>query len=132
MGRSKPAPAGPGWAVLVPVYGAGFATAFGAHAIAANLGAYATGRHSSLWELGLLLGLYDLAEVVLKPVFGSLVDRVGPRPVMLGGLIAFAAASAAFALAGSAHWLGLARLGRAARQRRSPPQRGLRSPGSAV
>lgn len=105
------APAGPGWAVLAPVYGAGFVTAFGAHAVAANLGSYATGRHSSLWELGLLLGVYDLAEVVLKPVFGSVVDRVGPRPVMLGGLVAFALASAAFSLAGSPHWLGVARLG---------------------
>lgn len=102
---------GPGWAVLAPVYGAGFVTAFGAHAVAANLGGYATGHHSSLWELGLLLGVYDLAEVVLKPVFGSVVDRVGPRPVMLGGLIAFAVASAAFAFAGSPHWLGAARLG---------------------
>lgn len=106
-----PATAGPGWSVLAPVYGAGFVTAFGAHAVAANLGAYATGHHSSLWELGLLLGVYDLAEVVLKPVFGSVVDRLGPRPVMLAGLIAFALASAAFALAGSPHWLGAARLG---------------------
>ena len=30
--------------------------------------------------LGLLLALYDGAEVVLKPVFGSLADRVGARP----------------------------------------------------
>ncbi len=111
--HSPPAAPGsaPGWAVLAPVYGAGFVTAFGAHAVAANLGAYATGHHSSLWELGLLLGVYDLAEVVLKPVFGSVVDRVGSRPVMLGGLVAFALASAAFAVAGSPHWLGLARLG---------------------
>ncbi len=107
---SGPAEAGPGLAVLAPVYGAGFVTAFGAHAVAANLGAYATGHHSSLWELGLLLGVYDLAEVVLKPVFGSVVDRVGARPVMLAGLVAFALASAAFALAGSPHWLGVARL----------------------
>lgn len=109
--RSGPTSPGPGWTVLAPVYGAGFVTAFGAHAVAANLGAYATGRHSSLWELGVLLGVYDLAEVVLKPVFGSVVDRVGSKPVMLAGLVAFALASAAFALAGSPHWLGVARLG---------------------
>lgn len=101
---------GPGLAVLAPVYGAGFVTAFGAHAVAANLGAYATGHHSSLWELGLLLGVYDAAEVVLKPVFGAVVDRRGAKPVMLAGLVAFAVASAAFALAGQAHWLGVARL----------------------
>ena len=100
----------PGLAVLAPVYGAGFVTAFGGHAVAANLGAYATGHHSSLWELGLLLGVYDAAEVVLKPVFGAVVDRRGAKPVMVAGLVAFAVASAAFALAGRPHWLGLARL----------------------
>ena len=93
-----------------PIYGAGFVTAFGAHAVAANLGVYAVRHHSSLWELGLLLGVYDGAEVVLKPVFGSLVDRRGATPVMVGGLIAFSVASAAFVLAGRPHWLGLARL----------------------
>lgn len=97
-------------AVLGPVYGAGFVTAFGAHAVAANLGAYATGHRSSLWELGLLLGVYDAAEVVLKPVFGAVVDRRGPKPVMVAGLVVFALASAAFALAGRPHWLGAARL----------------------
>lgn len=101
---------GPGFGLLAPLYGAGFVTAFGAHAVAANLGAYATGHRSSLWELGLLLGVYDGAEVVLKPVFGAVVDRRGAKPVMLGGLAAFAVASAAFAVAGSPHWLGVARL----------------------
>ena len=57
---------------FLPVYGAGFVTAFGAHAVAANLGAYALGRHGSLLQLGLILGVYDAAEVVLKPVFGSI------------------------------------------------------------
>lgn len=99
-----------GAAVLAPVYGAGFVTAFGAHAVAANLGAYATGHRTSLWELGLLLGVYDGAEVVLKPVFGAVVDRHGAKPVMLAGLVAFALASGAFAVAGRPNWLGLARL----------------------
>jgi len=101
---------GPKRGALVPVYGAGFVTAFGAHAVAANLAVYATSRHSSLWELGLLLGVYDAAEVALKPVFGAVVDRRGAKPVMVGGLVAFALASGAFALAGQAHWLGAARL----------------------
>ncbi len=28
--------------------------------------------------------MYDGAEVLRKPVFGSLSDRIGPRPVLLG------------------------------------------------
>ena len=107
-----PAEAGPvaaGRLQLAPVYAAGFVTAFGAHAVAANLGRYALGGHDSLWELGLLLGIYDAAEVVLKPVFGALADRKGARPVMAGGLAVFAAASAAFVAGGDPHLLGAAR-----------------------
>ncbi len=81
---------------VVPVYAAGFVTAFGAHAVAANLGRYALGHHGSLWELGLLLGIYDGAEVVLKPVFGALADRTGAKPVMIGGLVLFAAAAGGY------------------------------------
>ena len=95
---------------VVPVYAAGFVTAFGAHAVAANLGRYALGHHGSLWELGLLLGIYDGAEVVLKPVFGALADRTGAKPVMIGGLMLFAAASAAFVIGGDPHLLAAARL----------------------
>jgi MFS transporter, DHA1 family, tetracycline resistance protein len=95
---------------VVPVYAAGFVTAFGAHAVAANLGRYALGHHGSLWELGLLLGIYDGAEVVLKPVFGALADRTGAKPVMTGGLVLFAAASAAFVIGGDPHLLAAARL----------------------
>jgi MFS family permease len=54
--------------------------------VAANLGAYATGHRATLVELGLLLAVYDGAEVVLKPVFGALADRVGAKPVLLGYL----------------------------------------------
>ena len=62
-----------------PLYAAGFTTAFGAHGIAANLGSEIGGLRGSLLYLGLLLALYDGAEVVLKPVFGSIVDRIGAR-----------------------------------------------------
>ena len=95
---------------LLPLYAAGFVTAFGAHAVAANLGPYGSGRHVSLVELGVLLALYDGAEVVFKPVFGALADRVGPRPVLLGGLAGFALASIGFVLAGEPGLLGVARL----------------------
>ncbi|MBW4718375.1 MFS transporter [Saccharothrix obliqua] len=96
---------------VLPLYAAGFVTAFGAHGIAAGLGGY---THTSLLALGILLAVYDGAEILLKPVFGSLADRIGPRPVLLGGLLAFAVASAAFVLAGDAGAVGLARLGQGA------------------
>jgi len=97
-----------------PLYAAGFVTAFGAHSIAANLGPYGQEHHATLLTIGLLLAIYDGAEVILKPVFGALVDRVGPRPVLIGGLIGFAAASAAFVVAGDPGLLGAARLGQGA------------------
>ena len=99
---------------LAPLWAAGFVTAFAAHAIAANLGGYATGCHASLLELGVLLALYDGAEVLLKPAFGALADRIGPRPVLVGGLLAFAASSGGFVLAGEPDALAAARLGQGA------------------
>ncbi|MGW3659376.1 MFS transporter [Streptomyces sp. NPDC005151] len=97
-----------------PLYAAGFTTAFGAHGVAANLGQGDAGLTRSVLYLGLLLALYDGAEVVLKPVFGTLADRIGARPVLLGGLIAFAAASAVFVVVRDPGWLWAARLGQGA------------------
>jgi len=64
--------------------------------------------------LGVLLALYDGAEVLLKPVFGAVSDRVGPRPVLLGGLTAFAVFSAIFAATGDPALVGVARFGQGA------------------
>ncbi|WP_307622893.1 MFS transporter [Streptomyces sp. V3I7] len=97
-----------------PLYAAGFTTAFGAHGIAASLGALSHDAVTSLLVLGGLLALYDGAEVLLKPVFGTLADRIGARPVLLGGLLAFAFASALYAIADSPGWLWAARLGQGA------------------
>ncbi|WP_328907532.1 MFS transporter [Streptomyces sp. NBC_00234] len=97
-----------------PLYAAGFTTAFGAHGIAANLGGFSEDAVTSLLVLGGLLALYDGAEVLLKPVFGTLADRIGAKPVLLGGLVAFAAASALYAVADSPGWLWAARLGQGA------------------
>lgn len=98
----------------MPLYAAGFTTAFGAHSIAAGLGAESADIGITLLSLGLLLALYDLAEVILKPIFGSLSDRIGAKPVIIGGLLLFAAASCFGIFAASPLLLGVARLGQGA------------------
>ncbi len=98
-----------GRARLLPLYAAGFVTAFGAHSIAASFAGYAGEQHASLLTLGVLLAVYDGAEVLLKPVFGTLSDRVGARPVLLGGLVTFTFASAAFVVIGNPGLVGVAR-----------------------
>ncbi|MGW8355462.1 MFS transporter [Streptomyces wedmorensis] len=108
------APAATPKRVMWPLYAAGFTTAFGAHGIAANLGGFSGDAVTSLLVLGGLLALYDGAEVLLKPVFGSLADWIGGKPVLLGGLVAFAGASALYAIADSPGWLWAARLGQGA------------------
>lgn len=105
-------------AVVAPLYAAGFTTAFGAHSVAAGLGAATGLRHhgigAALLLLGVVLALYDLAEVVLKPVFGSLVDRIGPKPVIVGGLLGFTATSLLGLGAHQPALLAAARLGQGA------------------
>ncbi|MFC5719428.1 MFS transporter [Streptomyces gamaensis] len=97
-----------------PLYAAGFTTAFGAHGVAATLGGFSDDAVTSLLVLGGLLALYDGAEVLLKPLFGTLADRIGARPVLLGGLLAFTVASALYAVADTPGWLWAARAGQGA------------------
>lgn len=99
---------------LAPLYLAGFTTAFGAHGIAAALGAETEDIGWTLLAFGFTLALYDLAEVLLKPVFGALSDRIGVRPVIVGGLIAFAVFSAFGALVPGMTALVIARFGQGA------------------
>ncbi|MGN7978574.1 MFS transporter [Microbacterium sp. 22195] len=99
---------------LAPLYLAGFTTAFGAHGIAAALGAETEDIGWTLLAFGFTLALYDLAEVLLKPVFGALSDRIGVRPVIVAGLLAFAAFSAVGALVPGTVGLIVARFGQGA------------------
>lgn len=99
---------------LAPLYLAGFTTAFGAHGIAAALGAETEDIGWTLLAFGFTLALYDLAEVFLKPLFGALSDRLGMRPVIIGGLLAFAAFSVLGAVAPGLWGLVIARFGQGA------------------
>lgn len=95
---------------LAPLYTAGFVTAFGANGVAAVIGGTHEDLGLSLAWLGLFLALYDVAELILKPVFGALSDRIGPRPVIVGGLIAFGLASLIGVFLTGAVWLAVTRL----------------------
>ncbi|MCU1518191.1 MAG: transporter [Pseudarthrobacter sp.] len=97
-----------------PLYAAGFVTAFGAHSIAAGLGAQSDNIGLTLLNLGILLALYDVSEVFLKPVFGALSDRIGAKPVIVGGLLGFAGLSLVGLWAADPLMLALARLGQGA------------------
>lgn len=97
-----------------PLYAAGFVTAFGAHSIAAGMGAQSDNIGLTLLGLGVLLAAYDVAEVFLKPVFGALSDRIGAKPVIVGGLLAFAVLSLPGLWGSDPLMLGIARLGQGA------------------
>ncbi|MDV2978820.1 UNVERIFIED_CONTAM: MFS transporter [Actinomycetes bacterium ARC8] len=97
-----------------PLYLAGFTTAFGAHGIAAALGTETENLGLTFAALGLILATYDIAEVILKPVFGALSDRIGVKPVIVGGLLVFSAASLLGAFAASPLLLAIARLAQGA------------------
>ena len=100
---------------VAPLYLAGFTTAFGANGVAAALGAESGNIGLSLLTFGLILAVYDIAELILKPIFGSLSDRIGVKYVIVGGLLIFALASLGGIFAVTPAWLAVARLGQGVR-----------------
>ncbi len=76
----------------------GFVTSFGAHVVAVNLPVYARQVGVGVAVIGLLIAVYDLAEVVAKPAFGYVADRRGKKSTMLLGLAVFSLASLLFLL----------------------------------
>lgn len=47
-------------------------------------------------DVGLIIGVFAFAAMVLRPVAGRLADRVGRRPLVLAGALVFAVASSAY------------------------------------
>ena len=54
---------------------------------------------------GLAIGIYGLTQALLQIPFGLMSDRIGRKPVILGGLALFAAGSALAAMASDIHWI---------------------------
>jgi MFS family permease len=73
-------------AALLALSLVGFTASFTGHLISSNLGNYMAFYHSSMTDIGLVIGSLAIAEVILKTPFGILSDRIGKLMLMLGGL----------------------------------------------
>lgn len=83
------------WYLLILAL-AGFVTSFGAHIVATNLPIYAEAVGVGAFVIGLLIGVYDFAELFAKPVAGFIADRRGMKLTLLVGLGIFVAGSLLF------------------------------------
>ncbi len=68
-------------------------TSFGAHIVATNLPSYAVAAHIGPFMIGLLIGVYDFAELFGKPTAGVIADRHGMKRTLLAGLVIFVVGS---------------------------------------
>nr|WP_232229545.1 MFS transporter [Marichromatium purpuratum] len=60
--------------------------------------------------VGLAIGAYGLTQALLQIPLGLLSDRIGRKPVILGGLLLFAVGSVVAALADDIHWVIIGRV----------------------
>lgn len=86
-----------------------FATAtaqLGLGIISPILPLYAKTFAASATEIGLVFTSFSVSRALLGPVVGRLSDRIGRRPLILAGLLIYAAVSVLYASAGSLWMLG--------------------------
>ncbi len=74
----------------------GFVTSFGAHIVATNLPPYAQAIGVGAFVIGLLIAVYDFAELFAKPIAGFIADRSGMKLTLLVGLGIFILGSLLF------------------------------------
>jgi MFS transporter, DHA1 family, tetracycline resistance protein len=78
------------------------------------LGQYGKRLNASDLEIGLLSASFSFFQFLFSPLWGRLSDRVGRRPVLMGGLVASAAFYLLFAYAAwkeSLVWMFVSRIG---------------------
>jgi MFS family permease len=63
-------------------------------------------RHDASFYAGLLVSAYAIAEAMTAPIWGSISDRYGRKPVALIGLLGVAMSSIVFGLA-KTYWVAL-------------------------
>ncbi len=95
--QRNPAPDAPRqyWRLLILAL-SGFVTSFGAHIVATNLPAYAETVGAGAFMIGVLIGVYDFAELFAKTTAGFIADRRGMKLTLLVGLIIFILGSLLF------------------------------------
>ncbi|MBE3593484.1 MAG: MFS transporter [Candidatus Carbobacillus altaicus] len=57
------------------------------------------------YHLGLMLSLYSLVSLIVSPLWGSLSDRIGRKPVIFWGMLGFAASFLLLAISGRSLFL---------------------------
>ncbi len=67
----------------------GFVTSFGAHIVAVTLPFYIEQVGAGLMMVGLLIAVFDIAEIISKPLFGTLADKKGMKKTMQVGILIF-------------------------------------------
>lgn len=87
----------------------GFTTSFGSYIVASNLPAYSKGTGAGLLLIGFLIALYDIAEIIIKPLGALLSRKMGEWAVLRTGLVLFILASGLY-LIFNPDWLILVRL----------------------
>ena len=84
------------YAILLILALCGFVTSFGAHIVATNLPPFAEVIGAGAFVIGLLIAVYDFAELFAKPLAGFIADRRGMKLTLLAGLSIFIAGSLLF------------------------------------
>lgn len=79
--------------LLVVLSLTGFVTSFGAYIVAANLPSYSQETGAGLIVIGILIALYDVAEILVKPLGALLSKKLGEWFVLRIGLMFFSLAS---------------------------------------
>lgn len=90
--------AGPERRFVLVLAGAGFVEWLGASAILPLLPAYLRHHGTSPALVGLVMASYFVAALVVQYPLGYLGDRLGHRPILVGGLLVYAVGSLGFLL----------------------------------